>query len=332
MKRKIIKQGHNTLTVTLPSDWAKSLNIKAGDEIDVVEKENTLVINGNHTQTCKKAVIDIRDFSIPMLWRYFQSAYRAGCDEIKIIYDPKSRKYEDAYHYYTTQFDYAKFGEKTIQKPVVVMIREVMNRFVGMEIVETGEDYCVVKEMGDITTKEFDNTLRRIFLIVMQLFERIGEAVDKNQVNDPGLCKEIHSIDLTIDKFVDYCSRILNKIDLNIPSHRKPLIFSSLFMLEMVGDEFKYIGKHMALAKKPVKEVLPLFKKVREHFEQYYHLYYTFSREKAIEFGNKDIEVYQFHSGLKENMRGESKSMMKHMMTISKFTLALVELRIEMEF
>ena len=27
MKRKIIKQGHNTLTVTLPSKWVKKLNI-----------------------------------------------------------------------------------------------------------------------------------------------------------------------------------------------------------------------------------------------------------------------------------------------------------------
>ncbi len=31
MKRKIIKQGHNTLTVTLPSEWAKQFNLKSGE-------------------------------------------------------------------------------------------------------------------------------------------------------------------------------------------------------------------------------------------------------------------------------------------------------------
>ena len=46
MKRKIIKQGHNTLTVTLPSEWVKKLNLNAGDEIDLVEDNSSLVING----------------------------------------------------------------------------------------------------------------------------------------------------------------------------------------------------------------------------------------------------------------------------------------------
>ena len=45
MKRKIIKQGHNTLTITLPNKWAQRLNLKAGDEVDLVEKENSILIN-----------------------------------------------------------------------------------------------------------------------------------------------------------------------------------------------------------------------------------------------------------------------------------------------
>ena len=42
MKRKIIKQGHNTLTVTLPADWANRMKLGAGDEIDLSEKGNSL--------------------------------------------------------------------------------------------------------------------------------------------------------------------------------------------------------------------------------------------------------------------------------------------------
>jgi len=44
MKRKIIKQGHNTLTITLPSEWVKKLNLNAGDEIEVYERDSGLVI------------------------------------------------------------------------------------------------------------------------------------------------------------------------------------------------------------------------------------------------------------------------------------------------
>lgn len=332
MKRRVIKQGHSTLTVTLPNKWAKNLNLNAGDEIDVVEKENTLVINATQNIKERKCEINIDNFTVPLLWRYFQSAYRSGCDEIKITFNPQNKKFEDAYHYYTAHFDYAKLGERIPPKPPLAIIQEIVNRFVGVDVIESGEGYCIVKELGEVSTKEFEGSLRRIFLVILQMFDRIEEAIKNNEHNDTSLCKEIHTIDLNVDKFVDYCSRILNKIDINLPGSKKPLLFSSLFLLELVGDEFKYIGKHIALSKKPLKEILPFLVRVREHFELYYKLYYSFSRDTSIEFGKKDIEVYQAHFNIKEEMKGECRSILKHMMVISKLTLSLVELRIEMEF
>ena len=35
MKRKLVKQGNNALTVSLPSDWSKLNRLAAGDEVDV---------------------------------------------------------------------------------------------------------------------------------------------------------------------------------------------------------------------------------------------------------------------------------------------------------
>ena len=36
MKRKVIKQGHNTLTITLPSKWVEKNTIVPGEEVEVV--------------------------------------------------------------------------------------------------------------------------------------------------------------------------------------------------------------------------------------------------------------------------------------------------------
>lgn len=332
MRRKIIKQGHNTLTLTLPKEWTKKLNIKAGDEIDVYQNENMLVLNGHQNNEERCTIIDINNFTIPLLWRYFQSAYRAGCTEIKIVYDPAKNEYEDAFHYYTTQFAYSEFGEKVHPKSAKAMIQEVVNRFVGIEIVETGKGYCIVKEMGDPSSKEFENSLRRVFLVIFELFDRMIEAIEKNEIGDVSLCKEIHNIDLSIDKFVDYCCRILNKIAGIVPDNKRQLLFSSLFTLELIGDEFKYIAKHFALTKKPIKDCLEVAKLTKEHFDIYYHLYYKFNRETAIKFGESDIEVYKQNSKAKNKMHGESRSILKHFMMISKLTLALVELRIQMEY
>jgi phosphate uptake regulator len=331
MKRKIIKQGHNTLTITLPSEWTKKLNLKPGDEIDFFEKEDSLVINGHERNKEKSATIDITNFTIPLLWRFFQGAYRAGCDEIKLVFNENTKEYEDPYHYYSSQFDYAEFGEKINSRSVLVSIQSLVDRFVGMGVIEHGRDYILVREMGEITAKEFDNSLRRIFLVIFQLFERIEEAIEKNEIGDTNLCKDIHTIDVNVDRFVDYCARILNKIQTAFPEKDKTLLFSTLYILELLGDEFKYIGKHLAFSKKPINELLPLVHEVKEHFNIYYQLYYKFDREKAIDFGNNDKAVYSEHYKFKKK-EGEARSLARHLMMISKFTWALGELRIQMEY
>ncbi|MEK6824235.1 MAG: AbrB/MazE/SpoVT family DNA-binding domain-containing protein [Nanoarchaeota archaeon] len=332
MKRKIIGQGHNTLTITLPSKWARKLNLKAGEEVDIEESGSRLILNTSQHPKEKSCVIDIRNFTVPLLWRYFQSVYRAGCDEIKVLFDPEKKKYEDAFHYYTTQFEYRHLGEKVPPKPAIAVIQEIVGRFVGIEIIENGKDYCIIREMGEVSPKEFENSLRRIFLIILELFDRTIKAIENNEIKDSSLCKEIHAIDLSIDKFVDYCARILNKIVGVCPEEKKQLMFSSLFILELVGDEFKYIAKHLALSKKPVKECLAIANLVKEHFELYYRIYYKFDRELTIKWGQKDIEVYKTHFSTKDGMHGECRSIMRHFMMVSKLTLALVELRIQMEF
>ncbi|MBU2634175.1 MAG: AbrB/MazE/SpoVT family DNA-binding domain-containing protein [Nanoarchaeota archaeon] len=331
MKRKIIKQGHNTLTITLPSKWVKKLNLTSKDEVDIIEKDNSLLINSQENFKEKTTTIDITDFTIPLLWRYFQSAYRSGCDEIKVIFDSK-KDYDDAFHYYTTSFEYNKLGEKVPSKTALPLIQSVVERFLNIAIIRSGKNYCIIKEMGDPSMKEFDNSLRRIFIIIQQLFDRTIEAIKEDEIGNTIICKEFHTIDLNIDKFVDYCCRIMKKIETSFPDGKKRLLFSTLFLLELIGDEFKYVGKHLALTKKSVKDTIPLIEKIKEHFNIYYKLFYKFDRESSINFGKNDLEIYSKHFIEKKKLKGESKSIANHFMAISKFTLALAELRIEMEF
>ncbi|MBN1275632.1 hypothetical protein JXA12_05070 [Candidatus Woesearchaeota archaeon] len=332
MKRRIIKQGHNTLTITLPREWTRSHHLEAGDEVDLTQQEHALIINGHEHDEKKTCEIDLTGFTMPLLWRYLQGAYRAGCDEITIYFDPHKKEWEDAYHYYTTHFEYSRLGEKTPLRPTIAMLQETVNRFIGIDIIETGKTYCKIKEMAAVSHKEFENSLRRIFITLNHLFERIIEAIEKDEIGNPNLCKEIHTIDLSIDKFVDYCARILNKVPALFPEHQKQLIFSSLFILELAGDEFKYVGKHLATTSESAKEVLPLARIVKHHFDLYYKLYYAYQRDLAVEFGKHDVKLYEKHFTMKEGLSGENRSIVKHFMLLSKFILGLAELRIQMEF
>lgn len=332
MKRKVIKQGHNTLTITLPSEWIKKLNIQAGDELDLNESNGSLLINGKQHNGNKKTTINITDFSVPMIWRFFQSAYREGYDEIKVIYDPKQST-EGAYNFYTSQFEYRRMGEKhSIKKSGLDMIEELVNRFIGMEIIDHGSNYCTIREMGELTSREFDNSLRRIFLLIEELFDKVLELIENNEVGDIQICKTLHTMDINVDRFIDYCCRINNRINDSSFQKNKPVVFSTLFLLELLGDEFKYIGTHLSKTKKSVKEILPFATKVKEHFEMYYKLFYKFDREGAIKFGENDFKIYNDHFKWKTSEDQELRSLRRHFMQLSKFIFCLMELRIEMEY
>jgi len=332
MKRKIIKQGHNTLTVTLPSEWVKKLNLNAGDEVDVIENNGSLTVNGKQNNGHKSCTIDITGLKVPMIWRFFQGAYREGYTEIKLIYDQNKKGYESAYNFYASQFNYSKMGEKSTERPPVEMIQELVDRFIGIEIIDHGENYCTIKEMGELSSKEFESSLRRIFLLIIELFDKVIYLIKENKVGDIAVCKTLHNMDINVDRFIDYCCRINNRIQDSSFQKNKPIMFSTLFLLELLGDEFKYIGLHLAKSKKGVDELVNFAEKIKEHFEMYYHLFYKFDRAEVIKFGENDYKIYNDHFMLKESPNKDSRSIRRHLMQISKFIFCLMELRIEMEY
>ncbi|MFA5992509.1 MAG: AbrB/MazE/SpoVT family DNA-binding domain-containing protein [Candidatus Pacearchaeota archaeon] len=332
MKRKIIKQGHNTLTITLPSDWVKKLNLNAGDEVDLFENANSLVISGKQHNGHKSTTIDITGLRVPMVWRFFQGAYREGYDEIKLIYDANKQECENAYDYYANQFAYTRMGERPRKVATLDMVSGLVSRFIGIAIIDHGPNYCIIREMGELSTKEFDNSLRRIFLLILELFDEIISMIKDNKISDIGVCKRIHTMDVNVDRFVDYCCRINNKINDSTFQKNKQLMFSTLFLLEILSDEFKYIGRHLANSKKKVDEILEFAELVKEHFEMYYELFYKFDKDRAIKFGEHDYEIYNDHFELKESVNKDVNSIRRHLMQVSKFTFCLMELRVEMEY
>lgn len=332
MKRKIIRQGHNTLTMTLPSEWVKKLSINPGDELDVYENNGSLVINGKQHNTFQNTSIDITELSVPMLWRFFQGAYREGYSEIKLTYNINKKSYEGAYDYYASQFEYSKLGEKHPEKPAFDMISELVNRFIGMAIIDHGDGYCVIKEMGELTSKEFENSLRRIFLLILELFDKIISLIENNKIGDISICKTIHAMDVNVDRFIDYCCRINNRIHDSSFQKNKQIMFSTLFLLELMSDEFKYIGRHLVKSKKKVDEIEPFAKIIKEHFEMYYNLFYKFDKSMVVKFGKNDFKIYNDHFKWKEVLNKDANSIRGHLMQISKFVFCLMELRIEMEY
>ncbi len=329
MKRKIIKQGHNTLTVTLPTEWAKRFNLVGGKEVDIVEKENGLFISVEKQGEHKKAEFDISDMDIPTIWKYFMAVYREGYDELKVVFDPK-QEIDSPYKYFSQHRLDIKYKKQREKITIIDALQRFTNRFIDFEIVETGREYVLIREMGETTSKEFDNSIRRIFLLLQQMAEEVLESI---KTNDKTLVSRMHDVDINLDKFHDYCIRILNRTS-NKEPRKTSLLFTILHILELIGDEYKNIAIHLIqdFSKTRLNNLEGIASSAKKQIDTLYDLFYKFDQEKIKDLSKIDSENYFNIPTLYKKSNEEEKEIYHHLRMISRYINSILELRIEMEF
>ena len=72
MKRKVIQIAGSTQLVSLPRKWAKEHNVRKGDEVDVQENGNTVIVTVGNLNMVEKAEIDITNLKT-MIPRYIHA-------------------------------------------------------------------------------------------------------------------------------------------------------------------------------------------------------------------------------------------------------------------
>jgi len=330
MKRKIIKQGHSTLTITLPSAWVKRFNLSSGKEININEKDNGLFISAEKYQENKRAEIDISNMDVPTIWKYLMAVYREGYDEVLIKFQPESM-IENPYKFFCTHKLDLKYKRESQKKPVLEAIQGFVSRFIGFEIIEHGKDFVLIREMGEPSSKEFDNSLRRVFLIVEQMSEETLEAIT---TNNPKILMRMHDVDINLDKFQDYCVRILNKIG-NKEPRKASLLFSIIYFLELIGDEFKTMSHHLVydFSEGEWSDIKDIGESINSQIKLFYELFYKYDLEKVEKISELDQKRYfSVSEKYKTCKNEETKEIFHHLRVISRYLNSLVELRIEMEF
>ena len=335
MKRKIIKQGHNTLTITLPKDWTKKLNLKAGDEINLLEKENGLFLTSERKNERLITEIDITSLDIPSIWKYFMAFYREGYDEIKVKFNP-DKLYNSPYKYVTTYAENLRYGKKSKKCTSFETLQGITSRFIGFEIIEHHEDYCIIKEITEPSSKEFESSLRRIFLLIQQMGEEIIKSI---KTNNTKVVRNTEDIDINVDRFHDYCIRVLNKTAL-LHTKKTNILFATLHILELIGDEFRSIANHLIedMKGRTLNNLLPLAEMITEQFNEFYVLFYSFDINKVVEMSKRDLDVHFYlpklykKKGKKSLLSDDELEIFNHFRRISKHINSIVELRIEMEF
>lgn len=261
MKRKINRVGINTLTVSLPSKWAKEQKLKPGDEVEVEEGEAELRIGIQLSKEYLKTEIKLgqgNDWYVDQVIRNF---YLAGFDEIKVKFD----------------------DEKIIPK-----IQNTLNRLIGLEIVEYGKDYCTLKIISSGNEAELDFFLRKAFLLVKTLFETAIKQLETEKID----LEQIKNQRSNLQRFANLYRRTITKTQkYTLMKNRE--IYTLVSRLMMIGNNILYAHQYLNTLKdlSAINQVKAYLEKVSVLYTLFYETFYNKDLDKLLEISNLREEL-----------------------------------------
>ena len=82
MERKLVKQGRNALTVTLPAEWLRRQRLEAGNSVFLEENNHQITIKSERLRPKEETTIDVRDCEKGLIYHYILAKYIEGYDTI----------------------------------------------------------------------------------------------------------------------------------------------------------------------------------------------------------------------------------------------------------
>jgi phosphate uptake regulator len=302
MKRRIIQIAESTQLVSLPRKWAVAHNLKKGDEIEVVESGDDLIIKTNASARSETTTIDVTK-TPNLAVRYLIAAYRSGYDEVKVIYD----------------------DPKVFQS----LQRVASSILMGFEIVNQGEQMCVFRNISENLHSELQNILRRAWLITLTLAHNVYDITAEQQY---ARVPEALTLETTNNKFTLFCQRLLAKFGDGSP-RRTAYRFVAVYQLEKIADHYKYICEHLQRTKprKIRKETLKLFKQVNELLGEYYEVFYKFDPQRADRLAKSYEQLQAFGEKCFESAPGSEDEIVHNLLAILQLTFNLVGVQLALE-
>ncbi len=252
MKRKVIQIADSTQLISLPRKWAVKYQIKKGDEVDVEEQGNKLIVNPKFDELeVKKCMLDLRGQK-KLKRRSICAAYLKGCDEIEVLYD--SPEY-------------------------IQIIQGIIAEFTGYDIVKQDKNSCMIKQISKPTPDEFNNVYNRLFLLIHDSLAVMIEGLKKG---DTEQLNAIQFREVNINKYANFCKRLVNRGHHSTPE----LATSNYFILtnlEFLGDEYKDLSQHFINHKNIDKRIILMLEETNLLFENVLKVFRTKSKDLAVQ-------------------------------------------------
>ena len=270
MKRNVILMGGKTYVLSLPSQWVKKYHVQKGEELDLEERDNSLIICRDSRPQAREIEVDFSALHI-MLGRALGGIYKAGYSRAKISFQTKEQ---------------LAIIEATLQRTLV-----------GFEIVKQEKNYVLIESLAEIQVKEFDASLKRLFYSLEMMHEDLVSAFHSKQAS---AFQKVIEKDGQINRLADFCRRVINSQETQ--SLKKPaVLYYVVEQLERIGDIYKEMAK-IASKKKDFfsLETVLFLQEIQTLFVHYRTLFYKFDFEGFESFGKK---VYSLREKIADSMQ-----------------------------
>ncbi len=298
MKRKIIKQGTSSLTLSLPAKWTKRYKLKAGDELEVDIEPEGLRVSTEKSTVSKSSELILSGLPVFMVRYRLRTCYVRGDDEVMVKFDDPSY-------------------QEVIERSVLYMP--------GFEIMDQGTGFMLIKDLAGTPDIEFDNVLRRIFLLILSMAKEGYELIQKGKLTE---LNELQKRDYHINKFVNYCLRSLNKY-----GHRifKDTIhyYTILTLLELLGDEYSRMFRLEDT--KISKEVMRLYADINTMVEDFHKLFYSYNDKGVMSLVDRRYELRERSDKLFMKATPSEVRMLYYLRKIAELVINLVSSKMILE-
>ncbi|MEK6853415.1 MAG: hypothetical protein AABX64_01910 [Nanoarchaeota archaeon] len=212
MKRKLVQQGTTTLMVSLPSDWIQRFKLKKGQEVDITDVKDHLIIASSERKHQKETILSFKTHTESAIRLTLINAYRAGYDVLTI---------------------------KNIDKGQLNIIREVLqNYLLGMEITHQDKGTCIIESITEPHEEKFDLIFQKIFNGIASMIQSTAARI-KN--NTPFTDYEFTM--LNIHKYDNFCRRMMTKQ--NIYSDKAIFFWNFLSLVIHAPRELYHLNKYL---------------------------------------------------------------------------------------
>ena len=234
--RKVQVTGGASFVVTLPKDWAEAQKIGKNEPVDlIVQPDGALLITKKITEDPVQRIKEIDSSTITdpaFLFRMLIGAYITGFTVIRI----------------TTKQRFPPF--------VRTVVRDFTRMTIGQEVVEETETVIAIKDLLNPSEMPFENTIKRMFVIVKTMHE---DAITALETRNKALSEDVISRDTDVDRLNWLIARQTNMILQNASLSRKmgisPGMAMNYYMLSRIIERVAAHAVRIAEHSLPILDV-----------------------------------------------------------------------------